>query len=88
MSSYCDEEGLAVQQVGELVESLSHCGFAGLGNIQLAGDHDIIGSIFRRQEKDTICVCLIVQKRDATLAQIICVVLHLDHQVCREAQIP
>lgn len=46
MLSYCDEEGLAVQQVGELIESLGHYGFAGLRYIQLAGDHDIVGSIF------------------------------------------
>lgn len=44
--SYSDEEGLAVEQVGELIKSLSHYGFAGLWDIQFAGDHDIIGSVF------------------------------------------
>lgn len=66
-SPYSDQEGLAVQQVGELIEGLCHCGPAGLWDIQLAGDHDIIGSVFWRQEKDAVRVGFIVQERDATL---------------------
>lgn len=57
---YINEEGLGVQEVGELVERLSHCGPPSLWDVQLSCDHHIIGTILRGQEEDTVCVGFVV----------------------------
>lgn len=81
--AYVDEEGLGVEEVGELVERLRHGGPPSLRDVQLAGDHHVIGAVFGGQEEDAVRVGLVVQEGDATLAQVVGVVLHFDHQVWR-----
>lgn len=88
MSIYCYafythvyEERLGVQQVGELVERLRHCGLSGLRDVQLPCDHHIVGTVFGGQEEHPVCVSLVVQEGDPSLTHVIRVVLHLNHQV-------
>lgn len=81
VETYIDEEGLAIEEVGELVEGLGHDGLPGLGDVQFARDHDVVGAILGGQEEDAVRVGLVVQERHATLADVISVVLHLNHQV-------
>lgn len=81
MDTYIDEEGLAVEQVGELVESLGHNSLAGFWDVQLARDHDIISAILGGQEEDTVCVGFVVQEGDPSLTYVIGVVLHFNHQI-------
>lgn len=71
------------EEVGELVERLRHGGPPSLRDVQLAGDHHVIGAVFGGQEEDAVRVGLVVQEGDATLAQVVGVVLHFDHQVWR-----
>lgn len=80
--SYINEEGFAVEQVGELVQCLGDRSPAGFWDIQFAGDHDVIGAILRGQEEDAVRVSLVVQERDPALAYVVSVVLHFDHQIC------
>lgn len=83
---YIDEEGLGVQEVGELVERLSDCGSSSLWDVKLSCDHDIIGTVLGRQEEDTVGISFVVQERDSSLVELIGVVFHLDHQVCEMKQ--
>ena len=80
--NYINEEGLGVQKVGELVECLGHRGPSSLRDVELPCDHHIIGPVFGRQEEHTFCVGLVVEEGYPPLAQVVGVVLHLDHQVC------
>lgn len=79
--SYIDEESLAVEQVGELIQSLGHDGFATFWDLDFPCDHGVVGAVFGGQEEIPVSVGLIVQKRDPGLAQVIGGVLHLYHQV-------
>lgn len=80
--NYVDEKGLGVEEVGELVECLGHCGTSRLRDVQLPCDHHIIGTILGGKEEDAVCVRLVVQERNSPLVQVTGVVLHLNHQVC------
>lgn len=80
--NYINEEGLGVQEVGELVERLGHCGPSSLWDVKLPCDHHVIGTVLRGQEEDAVGVGFVVQEGDSSLAQLVGVVLHLDHQVC------
>ncbi len=80
--NYINEEGLGVQEVGELVERLGHYGPPSLWDVQLSRDHHIIGTVLRGQEEDAVGVGFVVQEGDPSLTQFVGVVLHLDHQVC------
>lgn len=87
--NYINEEGLGVQEVGKLVERLAHDGLPCLWDVQLPRDHHIVGTILRRQEEDAFRVGLVVEEGDSSLAQLVGVVLHLDHQVCEtETRVP
>lgn len=79
--AYVDKEGLAIEQVGELVEGLVHDGPAVFRDIQFACDHDVLGPVFRRQKENSVRVRLIVQEWNTSLTQIIGVVFHLNHQI-------
>lgn len=81
LRSHIDEEGFAVQEIGELVERLVYNGSAGFWDIQLASDHDIVGSIFGGQEENAVGVVLVVQEWDSSFTQITSVVLHLYHKI-------
>lgn len=80
--NYINEEGLGVQEVGELVQCLGHSGPSRLWDVELSCDHDIIGTILRGQEEDAVGVGFVVKEGDPSLTQLIGVILHLDHQVC------
>lgn len=77
-----DEEGLAVEQVGELVEGLRHDGPAGLRHVHASRQHrGGVGAVLGGQEEVALRVRLVVQEGDARLARLARVVLHLHHQV-------
>lgn len=79
---YIDEKRFAVQKVRELVQRLGDRCPAGFWDVQFAGNHDVVGAIFRGQEEDAVRVRLVVQERDPTFAYVVRVVLHFDHQIC------
>lgn len=80
--NYVNEEGLGVQEVGELIECLSHGGPSRRRDVQLPCDHHVVGPVLGGQEEDAVRVRLVVQEGDASLAEVVGVVLHLNHQVC------
>lgn len=80
--NYINEEGLGVQEVGELIECLRHCGPSSRWDVELSCDHHIIGTVLRGQEEDAVCVGFVVQEGDSSLAKVVGVVFHLNHQVC------
>lgn len=80
--NYINEEGLGVQEVGELIERLHHGGASSLRDLQLPCDHHVVGAVLGRQEEDAVRVGFIVQEGDASLAEVVGVVFHLNHQVC------
>ncbi len=65
--NYINEEGLRVQEVGELVECLSHGGPSSLWDVKPSCDHNIIGAVLRGQEKDAVRVGFVVQEGDSSL---------------------
>lgn len=79
--THVDEEGLAVEQVGELIEGLGHGGPPSLRDLQRAGADRLVGAILGQQDEVAVGVGLVVQEGDPTLAQLTGVVLHLNHQV-------
>lgn len=82
LQPHVDEEGFAVQQVGELVQSLSHDGPASLCDLDFPCDHGVVGALFGRQEEVPVRVVFIVQEGDPAFAQVAGVVLHFYHQIC------
>lgn len=80
--NYINEEGLGVQEVGELIECLGYCGPSSLRDVHLSCDHHVVRAVLGGQEEDAVCVGFIVQEGDPSLAEVIGVVLHLNHQVC------
>ena len=84
--NYINEEGLGVEEVGELVERLSHSGPSSFWDVQLSCDHHVIGAVLGGQEEDAVRVRFVVEEGDSSLAQVVGVVLHLDHQVCDEME--
>lgn len=80
--NYINEEGLGVQEVGELIERLHDGGAPSLRDLQPPCDHHVVGAVLGRQEEDAVRVGFIVQEGDASLAEVVGVVFHLNHQVC------
>lgn len=85
--THSDQEGLAVEQVGELVQSLLHHRPPRLWDVQPARDHHILVAVLGGQEEDAVGVGLVVQHGDACLVHIVGLVLHLDHQVWGEVRV-
>lgn len=79
--THIDEKGFTVQQVGELVERLSHDGPAGLWDLDFSREHGIVNTILGGQEEVSVGVVFVVQEGDPGLAQVAGVVLHFNHQV-------
>lgn len=80
--NYINEEGLGVQEVGELIERLHHGAAPSVWDLQPSRNHHVVGAVLGRQKEDTVRVGFIVQEGDPTLTEVVGVVFHLNHQVC------
>lgn len=81
LQTHIDEKGFTVQQVGELVERLSHDGLAGFWDLDFPCDHGVVGAVLGRQEEVSVGVDFVVQEGDPGLAKVTGVVLHFNHQI-------